>query len=398
MSGRAILELTNAMRRDPNAGLIQSFPSLIGAESLFGRIQQFSNATYGWLLAEGLSLWTENEANYWGHNAIIRTRAFAESAGLPYLKSWRGREQMILSHDFVEAGLLRRAGWSVRFLPVRGSFEETPATLVDYIIRDRRWCQGNIQHLRLLNTRGLHPVSRLHLFFGALAYLMSPAWLFLLLVWSALSLTDMAPTGYFSEQNPLYPLWPEMDTTQAISFLLFMYGFLLLPKVAATVMIISVRKVRRRYGGTRTVLTGAVLEIIVSILYAPIMMVQQSMAIARILVGRTVTWAPQRRNAEAISCVSLARFHSMETVFGVLLVTGLMSGVVPLWLMPIAVSLVLAVPLSALSAINISQVRLTSGRLSTPQSLFVPPIWTRAQQARADVEQQLDAPPAISAE
>jgi membrane glycosyltransferase len=398
MSGRAIMDLTNALRSDPQAGLIQSFPSLIGAESFFGRVQQFSSATYGWLLAEGLSLWTQNEANYWGHNAIMRTRAFAESAGLPYLTTWRGQQQMILSHDFVEAGLLRRAGWAVRFLPVRGSFEETPATLVDYIIRDRRWCQGNMQHLRLLATRGFHPISRLHLFFGALGYLMSPAWLFLLVVWSALGLTEMVPEGYFSERNPLYPLWPQMNTTQAVSFLLFMYGILLLPKLAATAMIAAAPRVRRRFGGGRALAGGVALEIVASVLYAPIMMVQQSLAVARILIGRPVSWAPQRREARRIPVAALLRFHWIETVLGLLLVAGLWGGVVSLWLLPIAFSLALAVPLSMLSACDISRVRLRFGRLETPQSLFVPPIWARAQEARAEVQRQLEDTGSVAAE
>lgn len=398
MSGRAILDLTNALRSDPQAGLIQSFPSLIGAESLFGRVQQFSSATYGWLLAEGLALWTQNEANYWGHNAIMRTRAFAESAGLPYLTNWRGHQQMILSHDFVEAGLLRRAGWAVRFLPVRGSFEETPATLVDYIIRDRRWCQGNMQHLRLLATRGFHPISRLHLFFGALGYLMSPAWLFLLVVWSAHGLTEMVPAGYFSELNPLYPLWPHMNTTQAISFLLFMYGILLLPKLAATAMIAAAPRLRRRFGGGRALAGGVALEIIASVLYAPIMMVQQSLAVGRIMIGRPVTWSPQRREARAIPVLALLRFHWIETALGALMIVGLWSGVVSMWLLPIALSLTLAVPLSMLSACDISRMRLRSGRLETPQSLFVPPIWARAQEARAEVQRQLEDPGSLAAE
>ncbi|MFC6639033.1 glycosyltransferase family 2 protein [Sulfitobacter sediminilitoris] len=126
MSGRAIERLASELSSDPDAGLIQTFPMLIGAETLFARIQQFSNIAYGWLLAEGLALWSRSEGNYWGHNAIIRTRAFAQCAGLPHLTT-RGRADLILSHDFVEAGLLRRAGWGVRFLPrVTGSFEETP--------------------------------------------------------------------------------------------------------------------------------------------------------------------------------------------------------------------------------------------------------------------------------
>jgi len=164
MSGVAIRELAQALADDPDAGLIQSRPMLIGAQTLFGRVQQFSNSVYGWLSAEGVTSWSQHEGNYWGHNAIIRTRAFADSARLPYLRGRKGTKRLILSHDFVEAGLLRRAGWAVRLLPrVGGSYEETPQTLIDYVLRDRRWCHGNMQHLLLLAARGFHVISRIHL-------------------------------------------------------------------------------------------------------------------------------------------------------------------------------------------------------------------------------------------
>jgi membrane glycosyltransferase len=210
MTGRAIDRLANELAADDDAGLIQSFPQLVGAETVFARIQQFSNVAYGWLLAEGLARWSQHEGNYWGHNAIIRTRAFAETAGLPHVKGLRGDDQLILSHDFVEASLLRRAGWRVRFLPrVTGSFEETPGTLIDYVLRDRRWCRGNLQHLRLLSTRGLHPVSRFHMFQGAVAYLMPPAWILLLVFWAWLGRdADTTVIRYFNEPNPLFPNWP----------------------------------------------------------------------------------------------------------------------------------------------------------------------------------------------
>lgn len=398
MSGQAIRDLADAMRDDPSVGLIQSFPGLIGAETLFGRIQQFSNATYSWLLAEGLALWTKNEGNYWGHNAIVRTRAFAASAGLPHLRTWGGRRQVIFSHDFVEAGLLRRAGWAVRFLAVGGSFEETPATLVDYVLRDRRWCLGNLQHLRLLGTAGFHPLSRFHLFFGAISYLMSPAWLLLLTVWSILGLTDMVPQGYFRESNPMYPLWPAMSTSQAVTFLLFMYGMLLLPKIAASLMIASAPQVRRRYGGLGAFWGGVLIELLVSILYAPIMMVQQSLSVVKGILGSSASWSPQRRGAATIPLGQLLRFHAIETVLGLLLTAGLASGLLSLWLLPIAVSLVLAVPLSAMSALDISRAKLRMGRLETPQSLYAPAIWLRAKKARAELSDHLDEVVVVAAE
>jgi membrane glycosyltransferase len=142
------------------------------------------------------------------------------------------RGALILSHDFVEAALLRRAGWTVRFVPgIAGSYEEPPATLIDYALRDRRWCHGNLQHLRLLGTRGLHVVSRFHLLHGAISYLLSPAWFILLVIWALLGNGPDSVITYFSADNPLYPVWPEMSGVQSGMILLFMYAMLLAPKV-----------------------------------------------------------------------------------------------------------------------------------------------------------------------
>ncbi|MEM0900581.1 MAG: glucans biosynthesis glucosyltransferase MdoH, partial [Pseudomonadota bacterium] len=245
MSGAAIRNLARELAAHPEAGLIQSFPALIGSRTLFGRMQQFSNAVYGWLLAEGLSVWSQSEGNYWGHNAIIRVRAFADSARLPHLPRRRGSEDLILSHDFVEAGMLRRAGWGVRFLPrASGSFEETPQTVIDYCLRDRRWCKGNLQHLRLLTVKGFHPVSRFHLLQGAFAFLMSPAWFALLIVWSLVGTMSDNSASYFTPLNPLYPVWPEQAPFGGSLFLFFIYGMLLLPKVLGAFALGLRRRIR----------------------------------------------------------------------------------------------------------------------------------------------------------
>ena len=385
MTGRAILRLSNELSADPDAGLIQSFPQLIGAETVFARIQQFTNVAYGWLLAEGLARWAQHEGNYWGHNAIIRTRAFAATAGLPHMKGMLGDDQLILSHDFVEASLLRRAGWRVRFLPrVTGSFEETPGTLIDYVLRDRRWCRGNLQHLRLLTTRGLHPVSRFHMFQGAAAYLMSPAWFVLLVFWALLGRdADTNVIKYFNETNPLFPNWPpEMSHIDSTVFLFIMYAMLLTPKLAGAGIIATNGKVVRLFGGRIAFLNAFLVEVGLSILYAPILMVQQTRAVLRAAFGRADGWSPQQRDARAYPLRTLISFHWLETVFGLMLVAGLVAGLISLWLLPIVFSLVLAVPLSALSAVQLG--RAPAGlRMDSPNSLREPAILTKAKRERA---------------
>ncbi|MBE0453393.1 MAG: glucans biosynthesis glucosyltransferase MdoH [Roseovarius sp.] len=377
MSAEAITALADEMAADPTAGLVQSAPMVIGSDTLFGRMQQFSAAVYGTLLSEGLAGWTGTEGNYWGHNAIIRTRAFADCAGLPRMPSFSGTGGLILSHDFVEAGLLRRAGWAVRFVPhITGSYEEPPATLIDYALRDRRWCHGNLQHLRLLGARGFHAVSRFHLFHGAMSYLLSPAWFGLLVIWALLGNGPDSVITYFSMENPLYPVWPEMSRVNSVLILVFMYGMLLAPKLMGA-MALGLGEVRiARFGGAARFGLSLVVEILLSILFAPIMMVQQMVAVLRTIVGIRPIWSPQARKGGDYNLATVAMFHALETVSGALLVMGMAAGVVSLWLLPIAVSLVAAVPLSMLSG------RRMGTLMATPEMIEPPAILQLARRHR----------------
>lgn len=395
MSGRAIRNLANALAADPSAGLIQSRPMLIGAETLFGRVQQFSNSVYGWLVAEGLASWSQLEGNYWGHNAIIRTRAFAESARLPHLRSWRGAPRLLLSHDFVEAGLLRRAGWAVRLLPrITGSYEETPQTLIDYALRDRRWCHGNMQHLRILSARGFHMISRVHLLQGALAFLMSPAWLAAIILWSFVSVRDESSVSYFTPTNPLMPIWPEAGTNVVWFFLLFIYGMLLFPKIAGAIIFGLQPRTQTAYG-SRTVYVGSILfELILAVLYAPIMMVQHTLATFHALFSRGNGWAPQNRGGDGYGWLATLRFHWIETVFGLILLAGVAYMEISLLILPIAVSLAAAVPLSKLSAVPVANAATRVFRLDTPHTLIEPKIVKLARRERAWMKSVLMGGPA----
>lgn len=375
MSGPAIVALADALAREPGAGLVQSFPMLIGAQTVFGRMLQFATRIHGAAPAQGLASWTDREGNYWGHNAIMRTAAFATCAGLPRLAARRGDAHLILSHDFVEAGLLRRAGWSVRFLPhIQGSFEEAPATLIDFVLRDRRWCQGNLQHLRLLGTRGFHPVSRFHLLCGVMSYLMSPAWLTLLLVWALFGGgTETNAIHYFSGLNPQVS-WPDVNVGNGLAILGFVYAMLLAPKLIGTAIAQRIGIQMRDVGGTPQFVVSVVIEILLSIAYAPILMVQQSISVARRTVGFSETWSPQQRRGGKYALAVMVKFHLFETLIGTLLVAGIVLGFVTPWLSPIAASLFLAVPLSALSGMNLNAYDWSARQLSTPEQLNPPDI------------------------
>lgn len=392
MSGNAINTLADEMAKDPSAGLIQSCPQLFGAETLFARMQQFSNVTYGWPLAQGLAFWTNKEGNYWGHNAIIRTAAFASSAGLPRVKSLWGKDSLILSHDFVEAGLLRRAGWAVRFLPdLDGSYEETPATLIDFVLRDRRWCQGNLQHLRILPTAGFHAVSRFHLFHGAISYLLSPAWFILLMTWALLSNGEKENViSYFSDASPTMPIWPHISSINSLLILLFMYGMLLAPKIIGTAVMWSSPDMRRAYGGSLQFAISFMLEVIISIAYAPILMIQQTIAVLRSLAGCSENWDPQKRNGGEYPPSTLIKFHMIELIFGFALLIGMANELVSLWLLPIAISLAGAVILSGVSGINLTRLKWGRKQLGTPIELRVPRVIQSSRQYRAEINNALN--------
>ena len=396
MTGRAIARLTDALARDPGAGLIQSFPQLIGAESIFARMQQFANGVYGVALAEGLSRWCGQEGNYWGHNAVIRTRAFAASAGLPRVRSFTGRQDLIMSHDFVEAGLLRRAGWGVRFLPrIRGSYEETPQTLIDHIQRDKRWCQGNLQHLNLLWSRGFASISRFHLFNGAMGYLMSPIWFALLVMWALLARGEEGSVlTYFSPDNPLVPTWPEMTEARHVLIIVLMYAMLLAPKLMGIAALPLTGARFREFGGGGRFALSFLSEVLLSILYAPILMVQQMIAVFRTLFGLQRGWTPQTRAGGRYRLRTLAICHALETVSGAALMAGIFVGLISAWLLPIAISLVLAIPLSALSGLSMTQ-RLP-GWMGTREEFLEPPVTQAARHYRSRLKSMLDGTRIVS--
>ena len=73
----------------------------------------------------------------------------------------------------------------------------------------------------------------------------------------------------------------------------------------------------------------------------------------------------------------------METLLGALLLAGLLAGLISWWLLPIMASLLLAVPLSALSALDLSRYGRGGLRMDSPNTLREPAIVTKARTERA---------------
>ncbi|MCP3477742.1 glucans biosynthesis glucosyltransferase MdoH (plasmid) [Bradyrhizobium sp. CCGUVB1N3] len=382
MSGKTIVRLVHAIETNPTAGLVQTLPMIVNARSLFSRVQQFAGRLYGPLIAAGVAWWHGSEGNYWGHNAIIRVRAFAEAAALPQLRGRKPFGGHILSHDFVEAALMRRAGWGIYMLPrLGGSYEEVPPSLLDFAARDRRWCQGNLQHLAVVPARGLHWVSRLHFMVGIGAYLTAPLWLLFLLLGMLISLqARFVRPEYFPKGFSLFPTWPAQDPVLAIWVFVATMGLLLLPKLLSLVLVWTRRSARGQFGGALRTSAGVLAEIVVSALMAPVMMIFQSIAVVEILAGRDAGWQTQRRDDGTVKRRELYRKYGVPTLCGVVMAASAYAVSLPLllWMSPVIVGLLFAVPIGALTASP------ASGKLfATPEDRDLPPVLRRANELSA---------------
>lgn len=362
MAGDTLLRLVDAMQRHPRVGLIQTAPTITNAGSLFARMSQFGVRMYGRVAAAGLAWWAGAEGTYWGHNAIVRTRAFAEAAGLPILPGEKPFGGHILSHDVVEAALLRRAGWAVHVTAaLDGSCEETPPTLLDYLQRDQRWCQGNLQHLRLVAAPGLNPVSRAQFVMGAMAYLSSPLWLAGLAIGLALQLRN--PADWDSFWYFLHPAYSPFLLTSLLSGLL-----LIGPKLLGCALVLGRPGERRAFGGAAAVLKSMGLEIALSMALAPIMMVANTRFVLMALRGSDAGWRPQRRDAEGVSWGDALRAMRLQMGVGAAFCAALAFRLdLALCFAPIVLPLLFAAPLVVLTSRRSLGDRLArAGVLATP--------------------------------
>src|SRR5437868_6613919 len=309
MTGDTLVRLVAAMEGNPGVGLIQTFPVMVNATTTFARVQQFAGRLYGPLIANGLAWWHGADGNYWGHNAIIRVRAFAQCAGLPALSGPRPIGGHILSHDFVEAALMRRGGWAILMAPaLGGSYEESPPSLTEYAARDRRWCQGNLQHAGVIFARGLHWATRLHLATGIGSYVAAPLWLFFLFTGIMISLqAQFIRPEYFPKTFTLYPQWPAQDPVRAAYVFAGTMSLLLAPKLLGYLAMLPDRATREGFGGGLRAFLSLVTETAISALIAPIMMLIQSASVMAILSGRDSGWQAQRRDDSTLPLRAVMR-------------------------------------------------------------------------------------------
>lgn len=396
MDGADIVKMTRIMEAYPRLGILQTPPKLIRGVSVFTRLQQFAMRLYGPLFIRGLNYWQLSGGSYWGHNALIRVKPFSEFCELPALP---GREPFggrILSHDFVEAALMVTQGWEVWLAwDIEGTYEEAPPTLVDHLIRDRRWCQGNLQHLWLIFARKLPFSVRMHLFMGIMAYLGSPLWFLFL----ALG-TWIAWDRYSSELSQLpfenfAARWFHVDGIQQSLILTgVIFALLFLPKILAVTGAILTPSIRRSFGGVIPLVVGATLETLVSMLLAPCIMLAHTLMVISIILGRAVGWGNQNRETDGTSWGDAFRFHAAQTVLGIVwtAIALKISLTFTAWMIPILAGLVLAAPVSVwTSRSRYGQALLRRKILATPEELNPPAVIQLADKATAAVDPALDA-------
>jgi membrane glycosyltransferase len=383
MRGETLVDLVKLMEVHPTVGLIQTVPALVNAESLFGRIQQFANRLYAPVFIAGLNYWALDFGNYWGHNAIIRTEPFMQFCDLPQLPGRKPFGGQILSHDFVEAALMLRENWQVWLAyDLEGSYEEAPQALIENAQRERRWCQGNLQHGLVLFAKGLRGVSRVHLILGIFGYLASPLWLAFLIIFDWIFWYQK----YTGLTNITLSSWLGSWSGTAEAFLIFVICMvvIMMPKMLSLVDLARDLPRRRAFGGLIKATGGVIGETLFSTLHAPLLMLWHTRFVLTNLAGISVGWTTQKRTADGTSWLYAIQRHWGHTLIGIAWgwFTWRLDPGLFWWFTPLLAGMVCSVPLSVLTSRRSFGARARrAGLFLTPEETMPPEelvaLWSR---------------------
>lgn len=370
MSGDCLVSMVKLMEANPTAGIIQTATQAIGHVTLHARAQQFASRVTGRLFTLGMQFWQMGESHYWGHNAIIRIEPFMQHCALAHIPGKGGMSGSIMSHDFVEAALMRRAGYHVWLVAdLVGSYEQQPPDLLAELQRDRRWCQGNLQNSRLIAEPGIHPVHRSMFGTGAMAYLSAPLWLCFLTMGTALWLSG----------GPMVTDWTLLPA-ELVTLWAWTLCMLFLPRILGLAAVLINRQ-QQAYGGTVSLLRSALLETLIALLQAPIRMLAHSLFVLVALTGLKLEWKSPPREAAAVPWrVALQQLAPMSTVI-VLLAAGitLIDASALVWLLPVGLPLLLAIPMTVLtSKVGVGTAMRTNNYLLIPEETKSPAVLRRA--------------------
>jgi membrane glycosyltransferase len=335
-----VLKLVRIMQIDPRLGIVQSLVIGMPSASAFARIFQFGMRLSMRSYTIGSAWWQGDCGPYWGHNAIVRIDKFVTHCQLPVLAEGTLVKGHVLSHDQIEAVLMRRAGYGVRVLAGEGSsFEQNPPTLLEFIRRDLRWCQGNMQYWHFLRMPGLPFLSRYQLAFAILMFLGSPAWMGLLLIGSAAVALSPTPADFMR--------W---DAGMAVLVLVLMMWFA--PNIATVIDVLTRAKLRHLFGAGVRFSASFMVTIIFVVLLAPIMWASHTLFLMRLLCGRTVDWGAQARHDHEVPWSLACRQFWPQTLIGlapVLLLAVATPSAIPYALL-IAAGPLLSIPLAVVTA------------------------------------------------
>lgn len=370
MSGDCLVSLVKLMQAHPTAGIIQTATQAIGHVTLHARAQQFASRVTGRLFTLGMQYWQLGESHYWGHNAIIRVEPFMKHCGLASIPGTGGMAGSIMSHDFVEAALMRRAGWHVWLVSdLTGSYEQQPPDLLSELQRDRRWCQGNLQNSRLVAEPGIHRVHRAMFLIGAMSYLSAPLWLAFLTFGTAL---------WVSGAHVL-PEWHAVPA-ELRGLWLWTLCMLFMPRVLG-IAAVFLRGEQKSFGGAPALLRSAAAETVLALVQAPVRMLGHSLFVAVALTGLKLEWKSPPREAAGVTWRdAAARLAPMTAGIGLLAlgVAAVEPGAL-VWLAPVALPLLLAVPLTVLTSdVGVGTVARSGGWLLIPEESWSPAVLRRA--------------------
>jgi len=371
MSGSCLVSMVKLMEAHPQAGIVQTATQAIGHATLHARAQQFGSRVTGRLFTLGMQFWQLGESHYWGHNAIIRVEPFMRYCALAPIKGTGGMSGGILSHDFVEAALMRRAGYHVWLVSdLTGSYEQQPPDLLSELQRDRRWCQGNLQNSRLMAEPGIHRVHRAMFAIGAMSYVSAPLWLAFLSIGTALW-TAGGPSTVPSWQavpDELRALW------------MWTLTMLFMPRVLG-LLAVFMKGEQKSFGGTAGLLGSSAVETLLAVMQAPIRMLAHSLFVLVAITGIKLEWKSPPREAAGVSWRdAVARLAPMTIVIGLLgLAVAVINASALIWLAPVALPLLLAVPLTvATSHVDLGAWMRSRGVLLVPEEAWSPAVLRRA--------------------
>jgi membrane glycosyltransferase len=383
MSGGLLTSMTRIMEKNPGIGILQTFPKQVGSETMLGRLMQFAQSLYGAPFMAGLDYWQCGEANFWGHNAIVRLEPFIKYCALPALPGKEPFGGHILSHDFVEAALMRKAGYAVRLLNAdRGSYEEGPPTLVDMLKRDRRWCQGNMQHFWLLFAKGWHFMSRINFLHGILSYTSSLLWFFFLAFSTFLAATAQLHTS----GQPMVAMRILLVVTVMLIFL---------PKVAILLDELITGRLFKPLKGRLLTFISCLLDTVIFTLMAPILMIFHSQFVIYTVLGKGVRWVTQRRKIEGVD------WAEIFWTFWPVTATGLVWAAIGwwispgylLWISPTAFALVICIPTAIFISGRRSGYRI--GLFLTPEEAEPPSVLATLNENLQEIKGRIHLPPEL---